>query len=158
MDNIKTHNIDGNRLIEDLENNKYWIIFKNYLGEEITSEIPKDIFDAYIESKSAYKKNKNEEERHWEHIELSENELFKRSLKYQDSIESIIIKKETEKELHLAIQQLPKIQKKRLKKYYFDEKTEREIAAEEGIKHQAIHIGLDRSRKKLEDILKKFKN
>lgn len=33
MDNIKTHNIDGNRLIEDLENNKYWIIFKNYLGE-----------------------------------------------------------------------------------------------------------------------------
>ena len=158
MDNIKIHNIDGNRLIEDLENNKYWIIFKNYLGEEITSEIPKDIFDAYIESKSVYKKNKNEEERHWEHIELSENELFKRSLKYQDSIESIIIKKETEKELHLAIQQLPKIQKKRLKKYYFDEKTEREIAAEEGIKHQAIHIGLDRSRKKLEDILKKFKN
>lgn len=66
MDNIKTHNIDGNRLIEDLENNKYWIIFKNYLGEEITSEIPKDIFDAYIESKSAYKKNKNEEERHWD--------------------------------------------------------------------------------------------
>lgn len=108
MDNIKTHNIDGNRLIEDLENNKYWIIFKNYLGEEITSEIPKDIFDAYIESKSAYKKNKNEEERHWEHIELSENELFKRSLKYQDSIESIIIKKETEKELHLAIQQFLK--------------------------------------------------
>ena len=48
MDNIKTHNIDGNRLIEDLENNKYQIIFKNYLGEEITSEIPKDIFDAYI--------------------------------------------------------------------------------------------------------------
>ena len=88
MDNIKTHNIDGNRLIEDLENNKYWIIFKNYLGEEITSEIPKDIFDAYIESKSAYKKNKNEE----------------------------------------------------------------------GIKHQAIHIGLDRSRKKLKIILKKFEN
>lgn len=158
MDNIKIHNIDGNRLIEDLENNKYWIIFKNYLGEEITSEIPKDIFDTYIKFKNIYKKNQNEEERHWEHIELSENELFKRSLKYQDSIESIIIKKETEKELHLAIQQLPKIQKKRLKKYYFDEKTEREIAAEEGIKHQAIHIGLDRSRKKLEDILKKFKN
>ena len=119
---------------------------------------PKDIFDTYIESKNVYKKNQNEEERHWEYIELSENELFKRSIKYQDSVESIIIKKEMEKELHLAIQQLPKIQKKRLKKYYFDEKTEREIAAEEGIKHQAIHIGLDRSRKKLKNFLKKFKN
>ena len=41
---------------------------------------------------------------------------------------------------------------------YYDEKTEREIAAEEGIKHQAIHIGLDRSRKKLKIILKKFEN
>ena len=112
MDNIKIHNIDGNKLVEDLEKNKYWIIFKNYLGEEIKSEIPNDIFDTYIKFKNIYKKNQNEEERHWEHIELSENELFKRSLKYQDSIESIIIKKETEKELHLAIQQLPKIQKK----------------------------------------------
>jgi len=158
MDNIKIYTIDGNKLVEDLEKNKYWIIFKNYLGEEIESEIPKDIFDTYIESKNVYKKNQNEEERHWEYIELSENELFKRSIKYQDSVESIIIKKEMEKELHLAIQQLPKIQKKRLKKYYFDEKTEREIAAEEGIKHQAIHIGLDRSRKKLKNILKKFKN
>ena len=158
MDNIKIHNIDGNRLIEDLENNKYWIIFKNYLGEEIKSEIPKDIFDTYIKFKNIYKKNQNEEERHWEHIELSENELFKKSSKYQDSIENIIIKKEVERELHLAIQKLPRVQKNRLQKYYYDEKTEREIAAEEGIKHQAIHIGLDRSRKKLEDILKKFKN
>lgn len=158
MDNIKTHNIDRNRLIEDLENNKYWIIFKNYLGEEITSEIPKDIFDAYIESKSAYKKNKNEEERHWEHIELSENELFRKSSQYQDSVENIIIKKEVERELHLAVQKLPRVQKNRLQKYYYDEKTEREIAAEEGIKHQAIHIGLDRSRKKLKIILKKFEN
>ena len=98
MDNIKIYTIDGNKLVEDLEKNKYWIIFKNYLGEEIESEIPKDIFDTYIESKNVYKKNQNEEERHWEYIELSENELFKRSIKYQDSVESIIIKKEMEKE------------------------------------------------------------
>ena len=71
MDNIKIHNIDGNKLVEDLEKNKYWIIFKNYLGEEIKSEIPKDIFDTYIKFKNIYKKNQNEEERHWEHIELS---------------------------------------------------------------------------------------
>ena len=61
MDNIKTHNIDGNKLVEDLEKNKYWIIFKNYLGEEIKSEIPKDIFDTYIKFKNIYKKNQNEE-------------------------------------------------------------------------------------------------
>ena len=56
MDNIKIHNIDGNKLVEDLEKNKYWIIFKNYLGEEIKSEIPKDIFDTYIKFKNIYKK------------------------------------------------------------------------------------------------------
>lgn len=58
MDNIKIHNIDGNKLVEDLEKNKYWIIFKNYLGEEIKSEIPKDIFDTYIKFKNIYKKIK----------------------------------------------------------------------------------------------------
>ena len=123
MDNIKIHNIDGNKLVEDLEKNKYWIIFKNYLGEEIKSEIPKDIFDTYIKFKSVYKKNKNEEERHWEHIELSENELFRKSSQYQDSVENIIIKKEVERELHLAVQKLSRVQKKRLQKYYYDEKT-----------------------------------
>ena len=56
MDNIKIYTIDGNKLVEDLEKNKYWIIFKNYLGEEIESEIPKDIFDELFTEMENWKK------------------------------------------------------------------------------------------------------
>jgi hypothetical protein len=31
MENIKTFDVDGNRLIADFEINKYYIVFKNYL-------------------------------------------------------------------------------------------------------------------------------
>lgn len=47
MENIKTFEVDGNRLIADFEINKYYIVFKNYEGKEIKSEIPKDIFNIY---------------------------------------------------------------------------------------------------------------
>ena len=57
MENIKTFEVDGNRLIADFEINKYYIVFKNYEGKEIKSDIPKDIFITYIESKKAYKRN-----------------------------------------------------------------------------------------------------
>ena len=35
------------------------------------------------------------------------------------------------------------------------DKNEYEIAKEEGVSHQAIHIGLERARKKLKEILEK---
>lgn len=133
MENIKTFEVDGNRLIADFEINKYYIVFKNYEGKEIKSEIPKDIFNTYIESKKTYKRNENEEARHWEHIILSENEMYKRAFKHSDSIETIVIKHEINNNLHIAISKLSNVKAKRIKQYYFEEKTEREIVKEEGL-------------------------
>lgn len=158
MENIKTFEVDGNQLIADFENNKYYIVFKNYEGKEIKSEIPRDIFNAYLESKSIFKKNQNEEERHWEQIALSENEIYKRAFKHPDSIEMIIIKEETNKELHIAISNLSTIQNKRIKKYYFENRNEMEIAKEEKTTQQAINYSLKLARETIkEKILKKLK-
>lgn len=156
MENIKTFEVDGNRLIADFEINKYYIVFKNYEGKEIKSEIPKDIFNTYIESKKTYKRNENEEARHWEHIILSENEMYKRAFKHSDSIETIVIKHEINNNLHIAISKLTNVQAKRIKQYYFEEKTEREIAKEEGLKHQSIHDSLEYGKEKIKKFLKKF--
>lgn len=41
MENIKTFEVDENRLIADFKINKYYIVFKNYEGKEIKSEILK---------------------------------------------------------------------------------------------------------------------
>lgn len=154
-ENKKVFEVDGNKLIADFENNQYFIIFKNYENKEVTSEIPKAVFDVYVDSKKIYKRNQNEQERHWEFSELTEITLYRRASKYQESIEATIINKETKENLHIAISQLPSVQNKRVKMKYFEKKKERELAEKEQTSIRAIqyslHCGIENLKK-----LKKF--
>lgn len=56
-DNKKIILVDGNELIANFDNDKYYITFTNYDGKKITTEIPREIFDTYIESKRVYYRN-----------------------------------------------------------------------------------------------------
>lgn len=154
-DNKEIFEVDGNELVADFENNKFYIIFRNYENEKITSEIPKEVFDIYIESKKIYKKNQNEQERHWELSELTEVTLYKRASKHQESIEATIINTETNQNLHIAISKLPEIQKRRIKMKYFENMKEKELAEKEKSSVRAIqyslHCGIENLKK-----LKKF--
>ena len=154
-DNKKKYVVDGNELIEDIANNKYYICFKNYNGEQITSEIPKEVFDIYMESKKVYYKNENEKKRHWERLKLTDETLYKRSYKHPKSIEDMLLEKEKKHNLHIAISNLPEIQRKRIRLKYFNEMKERELAEKEHISLRAIQyslkIGIDNLKK-----LKKF--
>lgn len=58
--------------------------------------------------------------------------------------------------LHIAISKLSNVQAKRIKQYYFEEKKEREIAKEEGLKYQSIHDSLEYGKEKIKKFLKKF--
>lgn len=151
----KIFEVDGNKLIANFESNKYYIVFKNYEDKEIISEIPKEVFEVYIESKSSYKKNQNEQERHWEFSGITEITIYKRASKYQESIEEKIIDKEIKKNLHIAISKLPKIQNRRIKMKYFEDLKERELAEKENTSIRAIqyslHCGIENLKK-----LKKF--
>lgn len=57
--------------------------------------------------------------------------------------------------LSRAIAQLSSVQKRRIVKYYFDDKNEYEIAREENTTQQAINKSLKKAREKLKDFLKK---
>ena len=57
----------------------------------------------------------------------------------------------------MAIKKLPEVQQRRIKKYYFEEKKEYEIAEEEGTTQQAINKSLRQARQKLKEILKNEK-
>lgn len=63
-----------------------------------------------------------------------------------------------QKNLHKAINKLPETQKRRLKKYYFEEKTFEEIALEEGCTYQCVQRSVYRAVAKIKNILKKFIN
>lgn len=96
----------------------------------------------------------NEYDRHIEHSEVFENSLEKRAINKPISLEDDFVNKSTFNELKEAINKLPEIQKRRIKKYYFDEKTQQQIADEEKVDIRAVQYTLNIALKNLKKFLK----
>ena len=90
--------------------------------------------------------------------EVTDNTLYKRAVHSQKSVEEIVIENERNKIIHNVINGLRKSQKTKLIKYYFEEKTEEEIAKEENMTQQAISKGLELAKENFgHTFRKKFK-
>lgn len=96
----------------------------------------------------------NEYDRHIEHLEQTEASLYYRSFYKGTSLENQVIKKIELENLHKNINTLPDIQKRRLKKYFFEEKTLKEIALEENCSIRSIKYSIDIALEKLKKSLK----
>ena len=136
------------------EKNIYIITFKDSTGKLNNVEVTKKVFQAFDRFELDDLSELNEYDNHIEHSEIYENNINARAKDKPISIEDEIIKKSTLEELKKALEKLPEIQKRRIKKYYFDDKTEQEIADEENTSQQAVHIILERAKENLKKILK----
>ena len=92
--------------------------------------------------------------RHIEHSEIYDNTLAERMLEKPLSIEQEIENKIIIEEIKNIIDSLPDIQKRRIRKYYFEDKTFEEIAIEENCTKRAVKFSIDIALKK---IFQKFK-
>lgn len=98
----------------------------------------------------------NEYDRHYEHSEVYENTLHKKKDSSGQSLEEYFENVQVTENLNIAISKLPEVQKRRLKKYYFEEKTFDEIALEEGCTYQSIQRSVYRAVAKIKNILEKL--
>lgn len=136
-------------------NNNYYIIFKsNNKYNEV--EVTKEVFDLMNRFELDDLKELNEFDRHIEHFELTEHTLNNRMLFKQESIEDLIIRKTSLEDLRKAINMLPEVQRRRIKLYYFDELTEKEIAKLENVSQKNISKSLTVAKNNLKEILKKL--
>ena len=87
--------------------------------------------------------------------ELNENTMWKRSTVNQYNLEEEVEEKIEKEVLRDAIQELPEIQRRRLKKYFIDSKTYEQIAQEENCTKRAVKFSVDIA---IEKISKKLKN
>ena len=138
-------------------NNTYVVIFKDSKFNEQVVEVSKEIFNQFDKFELEDLKELNEYDRHLEHSKIFDNNLYTRAINQPLSLEDEFIKKTSFEELKEAINKLPEIQKRRIKKYYFEDKTEQEIATEEKATHQSVHIILERALKNLNKILRNEK-
>lgn len=134
-----------------IEDNKYYIKFNNK-----TLEIEKEIYDVFDLSERHDRKELNEVSNHIEHLDLSDESIYFRSKYKEELIEERFIKESTYEELMKAINKLKPIQIERVKKYYFLNMTQQEIADSEGVDIRTIRYSLDKSLKILKKLLEKI--
>lgn len=138
------------------EENNFIICFKDTLGKLQEVNVTEEIYVEFDKFELDDKKEMNEFDRHIEHFKTYE-ELLEQRAKYKTiSMEDDYIQKSSFKELKKAINKLPEPQRRRIKKYYFEDKNEYQIAEEENTTHQAISQSLKIGRENLKNFLNFF--
>ena len=117
-------------------------------------EITDDVYQAFdkfeLEDISQIHKYRS----HIEHSELFEETLNKRMLNKPITIEEEVENNMLINQLKEIIDLLPDVQKRRLKKYYFEDKTLEEIANEENCSKVAVKYSIDIAIKKIAEKMK----
>lgn len=146
---------DNPYVLENIKNNEYKITFVDGKGIKNTIKVNQEIYYVFDSFELEDKSLLNEYERHIEHSEVYEENLHNRSVDKPMELEDFIIQKTTFEELHKAIKQLPVIQQRRIKMYYFSEMTFEEIAQLENCTKRAVKFTIDIALRNLKEILKK---
>lgn len=146
---------DNPYTLECVKNNKYIVSFKDGKGILRMVEVSEEVYNSMDRFELDDLSELNEFDNHIEHSEIYEETLYKRVMDKPIELEDYIIQKSTFEDLKNAINLLPEIQKRRIKKYYFDDKTQQEIADEENVDIRAIQYSLNIALTNLKKILKK---
>lgn len=140
----------------DESKDKYSIIFNDSNGCLKRVCVTENLFNVMDRFELDDVSELNEFSRYIEHLNIIENDfvLYKRTLNKEKLISDVVEQSIDFEKLWEAINMLSSIQKRRIIKYYFEDKNEYEIAKEEGVSQQSVHIGLKQSLSKLKEILK----
>ena len=135
-------------MLKELGNNEYTISFFNGRNELVVLNIDEKIFKAFDRFELDDLKQLNEIDNHRDfrtinNSEEDENIIYNTISNSNKSVEEIVEDKIINEELYNAINSLNDIQKDRIKKYYFENKTLEEIAKEEGCSARAIKYSID---------------
>lgn len=133
----------------------YIVSFKDNKNNVHKVEVSEKVFGAFDKFELEDISQMHEYERHIEHNEVFEYTLNNRAVDKPVGIEEQVENKFIAEELLLAINKLPEVQKRRLKKYFFENMTMIEIAKQEGCSKVAVKHSIDDG---IENLKKNLKN
>lgn len=119
-------------------NGRYYISFVDVNNNSQKIEVSQKVFDSFNKFELEDISQMNEYDRHLEHPKVDEHTLYQKSVSSEQPLEEYFDKAQDAENLHMAISKLPDVQKRRLKKYYFEEKTFEAISHEEGCTYQCV--------------------
>lgn len=118
-------------------------------------EISEKIYQAFNEFELDDISQIHKYQRHIEHSEIYEESLNKRAVNKPMSVEEQVEVLILNEQLKNAISSLPEVQKRRIKKYFFDEMTLEQIARQEHCTKRAVKFSIDIALEKILQNLKK---
>lgn len=121
-----------------IENNIYYISFSDGQGIVNKQEISAELYAAFNSFELDDISRINEASRHLTEMNAGDEPLSNRIADSSEPVEDNVYRRIMYQELHMAIGQLPEIQRRRLLLYYFGGYTYEEIAAMEGCTYPAI--------------------
>lgn len=145
---------DNPYTLENLGNGKYVVTFKDGTNKLKVVEISEKIFQTMNSFELDDISELNEFDRHIEHSEVFENNLNDRAMDKPISLEDEVIRKATFDELKKAINMLPEVHKRRIKMFYFDELSTKQIAEIEHCTSHSIRVSIRTAIEELKKILK----
>jgi len=132
----------------------YIVEFKDNKNIIHKVEISDEVYEAFDKFELEDISQIHKYRKHIEHNEVYEETLYHRAINDSVSIEEEIEEKIMIEELKDIINSLPEIQKRRLKKYYFDDMTLDQIAKEENCSKVAVKYTIDIALQKISEKIK----
>ncbi len=102
---------------------KYYVSFRNGEKEYKDLEIGKNVYEAFNTFELQDVSHMNVVDRNLEQSEVWDSSLYERIFQKEENVEDTVLNKLEAERLHSAIQQLSEIQRRRLMKYYFEDKN-----------------------------------
>ena len=139
----------------DEKSKSYTISFVDSTGKLICMPIDYSLYEVFNKFELEDISELNEFDRHIEHMNIMENDevLYKRVMNKVLSVEEIVHKNITNYNLNQALNKLSFSQKRRIKMYFFEEKTYEEIARIEGCSIHSVYVSIERGKNKIKKIL-----
>ena len=139
----------------DKNKNIYTVEFKDSSMKTHNVEISEEVYNAFNKFELEDVSQIHYYQRHIEHSEIYDETLEHRMMNKPVSFDKIVETKILLEDIKKNIKLLPDIQRRRLIKYYFENKTLEEIASEENCSKVAVKYSIDIA---IEKISQNFKN
>ena len=134
----------------------YYLSFKDGRGKQQNIEIDEMLYQMFDRFELEDISHLNMVSRHIEHSELTDETLNDRAFYKAERIEDIVSESIEYEQLHRAVSELPEVQRRRLKLYFFGELTYEQIAKLEGCTKRAVKFSVDIAVEKLKKNFKIF--
>lgn len=133
---------------------RFYLFFRDGMGVLHEMEIDGELYGLLNAFELEDLSYLNEWDRHIEQSELSEETLEQRMRRTPCSVEETVYRAIQYEQLHQAIDQLPKTQRRRLLLYYFYDFTYEKIAEIEGCSAHSVFVAIERAKEKIKYFLK----